>query len=75
MKTTLIKFADLDQTRQLNIMRDAERYAAADKSDPFAIARIKAHLKSGIASVAVTGKEVREDFYTADENHSNRARP
>lgn len=35
-----------------NLIDAAERYTLADKSDPFALARAKCHLRNGVASYA-----------------------
>lgn len=43
----------------------AKRYAAANKSDPFAYRRAKTHLLNGIASYA--NHEGQKAYYDADE--------
>lgn len=47
----------------------AERYAAADPSDPFARARAMTHLKNGIASYGPKGEN---NFYGADQGTETR---
>lgn len=43
----------------------AERYAAADKSDPFARARIRTHMANGVCGFHTDG---RDAYYSADED-------
>lgn len=54
----------------------AKRYAAADKSDPFALARAITHMKNGIAGFRQERGEHhamgQDAFYTADETYETR---
>lgn len=55
-------------------MQDAaERYAAADKSDPFTLARCQAHIRNGVASLYTQGGQ--EAFYNAEEAQEMRKMP
>ena len=47
----------------------AQRYAEADKSDPFAYGRAMAHMKNGVAGFLGDG---RDAFYDADEYEETR---
>lgn len=48
-----------------SVRQAAERYAAADNSDPFVIARAMAHMRNGVASYS--NKDGEQAFYNADE--------
>lgn len=45
----------------------AYRYAEANKSDPFALARALTHIRTGVAEYAV-GKEASPGYYDATED-------
>lgn len=47
----------------------AKRYAAADRSDPFALNRAMTHLENGIAGFT---KDGRDAFYDAEEYQETR---
>ncbi len=51
----------------------AQRYAAANSSDPFALARAKAHIKSGVA--APFTKDGEKAYYDADLAFETRKLP
>lgn len=53
------------------VMAGAERYAAADRSDPFTAGRVMAHLKSG---VAVGYDKENKQFYGYDAEHAQERR-
>jgi hypothetical protein len=48
----------------------AERYALSDKSDPFALARAKTHLRNGIASFS--HPDGGKGYYDAEETTERR---
>lgn len=50
----------------------AKRYAAADKSDPFAFARAMTHLGNGLSGMSQRGED---QFYDADEFREERFLP
>ncbi len=52
----------------------ARRYAAADPSDPFAYARAKAHIKTGIGSIDPLKKDC-VDSYDAESGTESRVLP
>lgn len=55
---------------QMRVMIDgAHRYAEANKSDPFALARALTHIRVGIAEYAV-GKEGGPGYYDATEDRN-----
>lgn len=51
----------------------AQRYAAANSSDPFALARARAHIKNGIASPF--NKDGDRAYYDADLDYEIRRLP
>lgn len=54
-------------TRTKNQLEAARRYAEADKSDPFAFARAKTHIRNGIATFNVNDDDARYDATEATE--------
>jgi len=63
------KFA---QQNNIGLMRlAAERFAASDKSDPFAYSRAMAHLRNGVASYS--DQYGRAAYYDAEEALEPRA--
>jgi hypothetical protein len=65
---------DIHPADRLRMRMDegARRYAAADKSDPFAYARARTHMKNGIAGLAQNGGDA---FYDATEDTETRKLP
>jgi hypothetical protein len=55
----------------LEMRQAAERYAASEKSDPWAYARALTHIRNGVASY--TDQHGRSAFYSADEGNEPRA--
>jgi hypothetical protein len=53
---------DYNEQRVLNA---AKRYAAFDKSDPFALARALCHIRQGLCNYTADGKE---GWYDAEEH-------
>lgn len=54
----------MDHWENKNRREAAERYAASDKSDPFALARARTHMRNGVAGFLQNGQDA---FYNADE--------
>ncbi len=54
----------------LTLTLAAERYAAANASDPFALARAQAHLRNGVASYALP--DGKPGYYDAEEHQERR---
>lgn len=52
----------------------AARYADANKSDPFAMARAMTHINNGIAEYA-TGRDATPGYYDAEEGVETRMLP
>lgn len=61
----------MTDTRKNRIEEAAQRYAAADRTDPFALARARAHIKNGIADLDADGAP----HYDADEVLETRRLP
>ena len=53
-----------------NLLDAAINYAKSDPSDPFALARAKAHIRSGVASYS--DKNGQSAFYSAEEHTETR---
>jgi hypothetical protein len=49
--------------QQQRMFEGARNYAAAEKSDPFALARALTHIRTGIAGITQHGEDA---FYKAD---------
>ena len=56
-----------------NLCDAAKRYALADKSDPFALARAQCHLRNGVASYALN--DGSPGYYDAEEAIETRVLP
>jgi len=56
-----------------NMLAAAERYAQADRSDPFALARARLHLSNGIASYANANGQAA--YYEAEPYQETRYLP
>lgn len=53
----------MQRTISPRMLEGARNYAAADNSDPFALARAMTHLRNGIASFGPRGEDA---FYSAE---------
>ena len=60
------------KTRRERFIESAKRYAAADRSDPFAFSRAMTHINNGIASTLGDG---RDACYDAAETTETRKLP
>lgn len=56
----------------MNRIEAAECYVKADKSDPFAAARVALHMRNGIAGFTTQGEDA---FYSADPFQEERFLP
>ena len=54
------------------MIQGAQHYAAADKSDPFTLARCMTHIRTGTASLLSNGED---GFYKADPYSEERYLP
>lgn len=68
---------DMTKPEAINIQKQrwmdgAERYARADRSDPFALARAMTHIRNGIVGLRSDGYEA---CYSADEHMETRTLP
>jgi hypothetical protein len=69
---------DIKAKQRERMLEAAKRYAASDRSDPFAMARVIAHLKNGIASYSRPGNSEYSitsgspAFYDADVGSETR---
>ena len=69
------KQAEIVQKRRQRMIDGAKRYAAANKSDPFALGRCMAHINSGVASYYRDGLKSDDDrpgYYDANEKTEGR---
>lgn len=57
--TTHLNETDTNRRNRLN--HAAQRYANADKSDPFTLARARTHIANGIVSYSASGEEALYD--------------
>jgi hypothetical protein len=64
---------NLHPAQRLRYEQGARRYAAGDKSDPFAYARAMTHMNSGLCGYTPNGKE--EHYYDAVEGRETRRLP
>jgi hypothetical protein len=54
-----------EPVRMARLTAAAQRYAAADPSDPFALARAMCHIRTGIVGYVERGKDIMEALYDA----------
>lgn len=70
------KLDTFKRPEQAKIIQLAERYAASEKSDPFAKDRIRTHLGNGVASQVLDDNgNTKDAWYTAMPDGTQRARP
>ena len=55
----------VERDNELRVLNGAKRYAAFDKSDPFALARALCHIRQGLCGYTEDG---REGWYNAEEH-------
>ena len=55
----------VERDNELRVLKGAKRYAAFDKSDPFALARALCHIRQGLCGYTEDG---REGWYNAEEH-------
>lgn len=58
--------------RLLRMIDGARNYAAAEKSDPFALDRAMTHIRTGIAGITPNGEDA---FYKAEPHQEERLTP
>ena len=57
----------VERNNELRVLNGAKRYAAFDKSDPFAFARALCHINQGICGFTAEG---HDGHYDAEEHSS-----
>jgi hypothetical protein len=55
----------VEDNNEHRVLNAAKRYAAFDKSDPFALARALCHIRQGLCKYTLEGKE---GWYDAEEH-------
>ena len=72
VKAEDVKEPNALQKAQERMRQGAERYIAADRTDPFTRDRVYSHMANGVASVKRAEKPYLDGYYDAERYHESR---